>query len=90
MRRAAISRAPSRPHAAPATIDLSAEIIFKGIRMYGITGRRLFDTWYRMAGMLKAGLDIRPVITHTFPLQEYVRGFELIGSGVCGKVVLIP
>jgi threonine 3-dehydrogenase len=66
------------------------EIIFKGIRMYGITGRRLFDTWYRMAGMLKAGLDIRPVITHTFPLQEYIRGFELIRSGVCGKVVLIP
>ena len=66
------------------------EIIFKGIRMYGITGRRLFDTWYRMAGMLKTGLDIRPVITHTFPLQEYIRGFELIRSGVCGKVVLIP
>jgi threonine 3-dehydrogenase len=66
------------------------EIIFKGIRVYGITGRRLFDTWYRMAGMLKAGLDIRPVITHTFPLHDYMRGFELIKSGACGKVILIP
>jgi threonine 3-dehydrogenase len=66
------------------------EIIFKGIRLYGITGRRLFDTWYRMAGMLKGGLDIRPVITHTFRLEDYARGFDLIKSGLCGKVILFP
>jgi threonine 3-dehydrogenase len=70
--------------------DLPNEIIFKGIRVYGITGRRLFGTWYRLAGLFKAGLDIRPVITHSFPLSEFATGFELIQSGQCGKVVLIP
>ena len=70
--------------------DLPNEIIFKGIRVYGVTGRRLFDTWYRLAGLFKAGLDIRPVVTHTFPMVEFARGFELIKSGQCGKVVLFP
>ena len=70
--------------------DLPNEIIFKGIRVYGVTGRRLFDTWYRLAGLFKAGLDIRPVVTHTFPMPEFARGFELIKSGQCGKVVLLP
>ena len=74
----------------PVTFDLPNEIIFKGIRVYGVTGRRLFGTWYRLAGLFKAGLNIRPVITHTFPLQDFAKGFELIQSGQCGKVVLIP
>ena len=74
----------------PVTFDLPNEIIFKGIRVYGVTGRRLFGTWYRLAGLFKAGLNIRPVITHTFPLQDFAKGFELIQSGQCGKVVLFP
>ena len=74
----------------PVTFDLPNEMIFKGIRVYGITGRRLFGTWYRLAGLFKAGLNIRPVITHSFPLKEFATGFELIQSGQCGKVVLIP
>ncbi len=74
----------------PVSFDLPNEMIFKGIRVYGITGRRLFSTWYRLAGLFKAGLNIRPVITHSFPLKEYATGFELIQSGQCGKVVLIP
>jgi threonine 3-dehydrogenase len=74
----------------PVTCDLANEVIFKGIRVHGITGRRLFSTWYRLAGLFKAGLNIRPVITHTFPLKDFARGFELIKSGQCGKVVLFP
>jgi threonine 3-dehydrogenase len=70
--------------------DLPNEIIFKGIRVYGVTGRRLFDTWYRLAGLFKAGLDIRPVITHTLPMEDFARGFDLIKAGKCGKVVLFP
>ncbi len=70
--------------------DLPNEIIFKGIRVYGVTGRRLFGTWYRLAGLFKAGLDIRPVITHSFPMAEFATGFDLIQSGQCGKVVLFP
>lgn len=70
--------------------DLPNEIIFKGIRVYGVTGRRLFGTWYRLAGLFKAGLNVRPVVTHTFPMAEFATGFELIQSGQCGKVVLFP
>ncbi|GKS60018.1 L-threonine 3-dehydrogenase [Nitrospira sp.] len=74
----------------PVTFDLANEVIFKGIRVYGITGRKLFSTWYRIAGLFKAGLDIRPVVTHTFPLAEFEQGFALVNSGKCGKVVLFP
>jgi threonine 3-dehydrogenase len=72
------------------SFDLPNEIIFKGIRVYGVTGRRLFKTWYRLAGLFQAGLNIKPVITHMFPMKDFARGFELINSGQCGKVVLFP
>jgi threonine 3-dehydrogenase len=71
-------------------IDLASEVIFKGLRVYGITGRRIFDTWYRLGGLFRAGLDIRPILTHTLPLEQFQRGFELIETGQCGKVVLLP
>lgn len=74
----------------PVCFDLPNEIIFKGIRVYGVTGRRLFGTWYRLSGLFKAGLDIRPVVTHMFRMAEFAKGFDLIQSGQCGKVVLYP
>ncbi len=74
----------------PVPIDVANEVIFKGARVYGITGRRLFDTWYRLAGLFRAGLDIRPIVTHTLPLAQFQRGFELMQGGQCGKVVLVP
>jgi threonine 3-dehydrogenase len=70
--------------------DLPNEIIFKGIRVYGVTGRRLFGTWYRLAGLFKAGLNIRPVVTHTIPMADFAKGFDLVNSGQCGKVVMVP
>lgn len=70
--------------------DLPNEIIFKGIRVYGVTGRHLFGTWYRLAGLFKAGLNIEPVVTHTFPMKDFAKGFDLVHSGECGKVVLFP
>lgn len=75
---------------APVCFDMTDEIIFKGIRVYGVTGRRLFQTWYRLAGLFKAGLDIRPVVTHTLPLDKFAEGFDLVAKGRCGKVVLRP
>ncbi len=72
------------------SFDLPNEIIFKGIRVYGVTGRKLFETWYKLAGLFKAGLDIKPVVTHRFPLSEFEKGFSLLNSQECGKVVLIP
>lgn len=70
--------------------DLTNEIIFKGIRVYGVTGRRLFGTWYRLAGLFKAGLNIRPVVTHIIPMADFAKGFDLVHSGQCGKVVMLP
>ena len=63
-------------------------VIFKGLNMRGIYGREMFETWYKMAALLQAGLDITPVITHHFPIQEFQRGFETMGSGQSGKVIL--
>jgi threonine 3-dehydrogenase len=77
-------------HAAPVTLDLSADVIFKGIRLYGITGRRLFETWYRTTALLEEGLDLTPIITHRLALSEYERAFELVAQGHAGKIVLLP
>ena len=64
------------------------QVIFKGLNMRGIYGREMFETWYKMAALLQGGLDITPVITHHFPIQEFERGFQTMGSGQSGKVIL--
>jgi len=77
-------------HARPATIDVSAEMIFNGVRVYGITGRRMWETWYRTTALLEEGLDLSPIITHRLPLERYADAFELVAAGHAGKVVLLP
>ena len=63
-------------------------IIFKGLTMKGIYGRRMFETWYLMTAMLHTGLDVTPVITHEFGADEYEEAFAVMRSGQCGKVIL--
>jgi len=63
-------------------------IIFKGLTLKGIYGRRLFETWHKMTTMLQTGLDVAPVITHEFPAEDYEQAFEVLESGRCGKVLL--
>ena len=75
------------PHQ-PVLLDLTNDVIFKGVRLQGIFGRRLWETWYQAAAFLAAGLDIRPVITHRFPMERYREAFDLMRSGACGKVIL--
>lgn len=71
------------------TIDLAGDVVFRSTRIHGITGRKLWDTWYKMKGLLASGnLDVEPIITHTLPFAEYEKGFALMNSGNCGKVVL--
>jgi len=77
-------------HAKPATIDLSPEIIFKAVRVYGITGRLLWETWYRTTALLEEGLDVTPIITHRMPLPRYEEAFDLVAAGHAGKIVLLP
>jgi len=64
------------------------EVIFSMLTIKGIYGREMYETWYKMTIMLECGLDISPVITHRFSFQEYEKGFEVMHSGDCGKVLL--
>jgi threonine 3-dehydrogenase len=68
-------------------IDWS-QIIMKGIIMKGIYGREMYDTWHKMITMLQSGLNIAPVITHEFPIEDFQKGFDIMSSGNSGKVVL--
>jgi len=77
--------------AKPVTLDVTNGIVFKGATVYGISGRRMYDTWYKTNALLRGRrVDLGPVITHTFPLAEFEKGFELMHSGQCGKVILQP
>ena len=62
--------------------------MFKGLTLKGIYGREMFETWYKMAAMLQSGLDISPIITHRFPVDDYRQAFEVMNSGRSGKVIL--
>lgn len=64
------------------------QVIFKGLEIHGIYGRRMFETWYKMISMLQSGLDLESVITHRFPAEDYQAGFEVMKSGQSGKVIL--
>jgi threonine 3-dehydrogenase len=68
-------------------IDWS-KVIFKALTLKGIYGREMWETWYRMEQMLITGIDISPVITHRFPVDDFRKGFEVMESGLCGKVIL--
>lgn len=63
-------------------------IIFKGLTLKGIYGREMYETWYHMEQMLMSGMDISPIITHRFSIDEFQKGFDVMESGNCGKVIL--
>ena len=70
-------------------IDFANEIIFKGITVYGVIGRKMYETWHQMRRYLSAGLlDPRPVITHQFPLAKIDEALAAIRSGDAGKIIL--
>ncbi len=65
-----------------------SRIVFKAITIKGVYGREIFETWYKMIAMLENGLDVRRVITHRFGVDQFRDGFDVMRSGVSGKVVL--
>jgi threonine 3-dehydrogenase len=71
----------------PAEIDWG-KVIFNGLRIKGIYGREMYETWYKMSMMLTNGLDISPAITHRFPYTAFEEAFGVMASGQSGKVVL--
>lgn len=77
----------------PLPVDYNNGIVFKGAQIHGINGRKMFDTWYRVRNLLSTGrLDIRPVITHMFRMEDYEKGFDaMLGRPrKSAKVVLFP
>ena len=74
--------------ARPMEVDFATEIIFKGITVYGVVGRRMYDTWIQMTQFLRSGqFDPSPVITHRFPLERFDDAIAAIKGGSAGKVV---
>ncbi len=65
-----------------------SDVIFNALTIKGITGRRMWETWYQMEQMILGGLDLSPVITHRFKFEDYQQGFNVMVSGKCGKVLL--
>lgn len=72
-------------------LDVANGIVFKGIQIHGIVGRKMYETWFQVKGLLASGnLNLDKIITHKLPLEEFEKGMKLMGSGNCGKVVLFP
>lgn len=72
------------------SLDLASHIIFKGLHVEGITGRRMYQTWNQMKGLLDHNrIDLTSLVTHTFTLDQYQDAFELMSQGRCGKIVFI-
>jgi threonine 3-dehydrogenase len=64
------------------------QVVFKGLFIKGIYGREMFETWYKMAALIQSGLNIEPVITHRFTVDDFQQGFDAMRSGQSGKVIL--
>ena len=69
-------------------IDFASEIIFKGLTIYGVVGRRMYDTWHQMSRFIRSGnFDPTPVITHRLPLEAVDDAMALIKAGDAGKII---
>jgi threonine 3-dehydrogenase len=78
---------PSKPF----ELDLGNLVIMKGITLHGIAGRKLWETWYEIRGLLRSGaVNLEPVVTHRFRLEEFEQAFQTMIGGDSGKVVLFP
>ncbi len=70
-------------------VNLATDVIFKGLTIYGVVGRKMYETWHQMQRFLSSGLlDPTPVITHRLPLERIDEALEAIRTGHAGKVIL--
>jgi threonine 3-dehydrogenase len=72
----------------PTEVDFARDVIFKGLTLYGVTGRKMYATWHQMARFLRGGFDPKPVVTHRFPLERIDDAIRVIRDGQAGKVIL--
>ena len=64
------------------------KIIFKGLTVQGIYGRKMYETWYKMTQLVLSGFPLGKVLTHQLPIDQFQQGFDLMEEGRAGKVVL--
>src|SRR6202045_3811971 len=75
----------------PISLNFSEDIIFKGITVQGINGRRMYQTWYQMTALLKNGkLDLHPVITDRIAMKDFARAMERLKTGEASKILIYP
>src|ERR1700728_195517 len=75
----------------PISLNFSEDIIFKGITIQGINGRRMYQTWYQMTALLKSGrLDLHPVITDRIPMKDFSRAMARLKTGEASKILVYP
>lgn len=75
----------------PFEFDLDDHVIFKGATVYGIFGRKLWETWFQATSLIASGaVDLTPVVTHRFAFDDFDEAFALMDSGRCGKIVMFP
>lgn len=75
----------------PVSLNFSEDIIFKGLTIQGINGRRMYQTWYQMTALLKAGkLDLHPVITDRIAMKDFSKGIERLKTGEASKILIYP
>ncbi len=73
------------------TIDVSPDIVLKEVKIIGLFGREIWDTWEKTEKILTSGeLDLTPLITHRFPMNEFKSAFDIALSGKGCKILLIP
>lgn len=72
-------------------IDVASDVVFKGISIYGVTGRRIYETWYQVKSLMDNNLlHLDKIITHYFPFSRANEAAEIMGSGKCGKIIMLP
>jgi len=75
----------------PISLNFSEDIIFKGITVQGINGRRMYQTWYQMTALLKTGkLDLHPAITDRMAMSDFSHGMDRLKTGEASKILLYP
>jgi threonine 3-dehydrogenase len=75
----------------PVELDFAKDLIFKGAIVHGINGRKMYETWYQMTALLKAGLlDLHPVITDRMALKDFSKSMDMLNAGKASKILLYP
>ncbi len=73
------------------SIDWGKYMINKELTILSVFGRRLWETWEQTSKLLKSKkIDLAPLITHKFKLQDFEEAMVLMKSRKCGKILLIP